>query len=58
MRQIHLLKNNIRLTAIGDVDRLADDVRERLFETINLTSGSTGLNLISGTQLQLAMGNN
>jgi undecaprenyl diphosphate synthase len=41
-----LLKNNIRLKAIGDMDRLADDVRERLFETIKLTSASTGLNLI------------
>jgi undecaprenyl diphosphate synthase len=41
-----LLKNNIRLMAIGDMDRLADDVKERLFETIKLTSVSTGLNLI------------
>jgi undecaprenyl diphosphate synthase len=41
-----LLKNNIRLNAIGDMDRLANDVRERLFETIKLTSVSTGLNLI------------
>jgi undecaprenyl diphosphate synthase len=41
-----LTKNNIRLRAIGDVDRLADDVRKRLNETINLTSVSTGLNLI------------
>jgi undecaprenyl diphosphate synthase len=41
-----LLKNNIRLNAIGDMDRLADDVRERLLETIKLTSLSTGLNLI------------
>ena len=41
-----LLKNNIRLLAIGDMARLADDVRERLFETIKLTSGGTGLNLI------------
>ena len=41
-----LLKNNIRLKAIGDMDRLADDVRERLFETIKLTSASTGLSLI------------
>jgi undecaprenyl diphosphate synthase len=41
-----LLKNNIRLNAIGDMDRLADDVRGRLFETIKLTSASTGLNLI------------
>jgi undecaprenyl diphosphate synthase len=41
-----LLKNNIRLLAIGDVDRLASDVRERLMETINLTSASCGLNLV------------
>ena len=41
-----LLKNNIRLKAIGDVGRLANDVKERLFETINLTSISNGLNLI------------
>ena len=41
-----LIKNNIRLKAIGDIDRLADDVRERLFETIKLTSVSTGLNLV------------
>jgi undecaprenyl diphosphate synthase len=41
-----LTKNNIRLKAIGDVDRLADDVRNRLNETIDLTSGSTGLNLV------------
>jgi undecaprenyl diphosphate synthase len=41
-----LLKNNIRLNAIGDMDRLANEVRERLFETIKLTSVGTGLNLI------------
>lgn len=41
-----LLKNNIRLTAIGDTDRLAGDVKERLDATIGLTSNSTGLNLI------------
>ena len=41
-----LIKNNIRLTAIGDTERLADDVRNRLMETINLTSDATGLNLI------------
>jgi undecaprenyl diphosphate synthase len=41
-----LIKNNIRLTAIGDVERLAGDVRKRLMETINLTSVSGGLNLI------------
>ena len=41
-----LIKNNIRLTAIGDFDRLADDVRARLFETVDVTSRSTGLNLV------------
>jgi undecaprenyl diphosphate synthase len=41
-----LLKNNISLTAIGDLGRLADDVRARLFETIEVTSGSNGLNLV------------
>ena len=41
-----LIKNNIMLKAIGDVDRLADDVRKKLFDTINLTSAGTGLKLI------------
>jgi undecaprenyl diphosphate synthase len=41
-----MVKNNIRMTAIGDFSRLAKDVRERLFETIRMTSGSTGLNLV------------
>jgi len=41
-----LLKNNIRLKAIGDINRLSDDVRARLDETIELTSVSTGLTLI------------
>jgi undecaprenyl diphosphate synthase len=41
-----LIKNNIRLIAIGDVDRLADDVRARFMDTIRLTSGGTGLNLV------------
>jgi undecaprenyl diphosphate synthase len=41
-----LIKNNIRLRVIGDIDRLSDDVRERLNETIDLTSVSTGLNLV------------
>lgn len=41
-----LLKNNIRLMAIGDTNRLAGDVKERLDSTIRLTSESTGLNLI------------
>ncbi|MDO9579397.1 MAG: isoprenyl transferase [Bacteroidales bacterium] len=41
-----LIKNNIKLSAIGDIERLAYDVKERLDETINLTSVNTGLNLI------------
>lgn len=41
-----LIKNNIRLSAIGDTERLAADVRKRLTDTIDLTSGATGLNLV------------
>ena len=41
-----LLKNNIRMLTIGDVNRLSADVRERLRDTISLTSGCTRLNLI------------
>jgi undecaprenyl diphosphate synthase len=41
-----LIGNNIKLKAIGDVNRLAEDVKERLFETINLTSSCTGLVLV------------
>jgi undecaprenyl diphosphate synthase len=41
-----LIKNNVSLKAIGDVGRLANEVRERLFETINLTSACTGLCLV------------
>ena len=41
-----LIKNNIKLKAIGDVDRLAEDVKERLCETIDLTSACTGLTLL------------
>ena len=41
-----LIKNNIQLRAIGDVDRLADEVKQRLLETIKLTSVGTGLTLV------------
>ena len=41
-----MLKNNVRMSAIGDFNRLSPEVRERLFETIKLTSSSTGLNLV------------
>ena len=41
-----LVKNNIRLSSIGDKNRFGNKVRERLAETINETSCCTGLNLI------------
>jgi undecaprenyl diphosphate synthase len=41
-----LIKNNISLKAIGDVNRLAADVKKRLFETIELTSAADGLTLV------------
>ncbi len=46
-----LLKNNIRLRTIGDIERLSVEVRERLFETIRLTSAGTGLNSNNCTEL-------
>ena len=41
-----LVKNNIKLTAIGDIGRLKEDVRKRLQDTISITSGATGLTLM------------
>jgi undecaprenyl diphosphate synthase len=41
-----LVKNHISLRVIGDLDRLGEDVRRRLKETISLTSQSTGMVLI------------
>jgi undecaprenyl diphosphate synthase len=41
-----LIKNNVRLRAIGDIERLSGDVREKLNETIELTSKAKGLTLI------------
>lgn len=41
-----LIKNEIKLSTIGDTERLAPDVRKRLFETIDLTSNAKGLNLV------------
>ena len=41
-----LLKNNIRLRVIGDIERLAPDVRTRLDNTMEVTAGGTGMNLI------------
>jgi undecaprenyl diphosphate synthase len=41
-----LLRNNIRLKAIGDVNRLSDDVRKRLVKTMELTADCNGLTLV------------
>jgi len=41
-----LIKNNVRLMAIGDLERLSSDVRGRLNETIELTSSANGISLI------------
>jgi undecaprenyl diphosphate synthase len=41
-----LIKNNIKLVAIGDTGRLAPDVRARLMDTVNLTASATGLTLV------------
>jgi undecaprenyl diphosphate synthase len=41
-----LIKNNVRLKAIGDLDRLSEDVRSRLSDTISLTSSANGLTLV------------
>ena len=41
-----LIKNNIRLRIIGDNNRFANNIKEKLAETISKTSTCTGLNLI------------
>jgi undecaprenyl diphosphate synthase len=41
-----LLKNNICLRVIGDINRLSENVRVRLQETVMLTSGGTGMVLV------------
>jgi len=41
-----LTDNNIRLLAIGDLDRIPDKVRTKVSETINKTSAHTGMSLI------------
>lgn len=41
-----LLKNNISLRVIGDIKRLDPHLREKLLETIRLTSKGTGLTLV------------
>ncbi|MGL4293857.1 MAG: isoprenyl transferase [Bacteroidales bacterium] len=41
-----LMKNNIRLMAIGDLSRMPAEVKERLDHCIDQTSGNTGLTLV------------
>jgi undecaprenyl diphosphate synthase len=43
--QEELMENNIRLNAIGEVDRLTDDVRESLTETMLLTKRNDAMTL-------------
>ena len=42
----NLLKNKISLKVIGDLDRLSEDVRTKLQETIKLTAGGSRMKLI------------
>ena len=41
-----LIKNNVRLQAIGDLSRIPAEVRERLYKCIEETSKGTGVTLI------------
>ena len=41
-----LMKNNIRLLTIGDIDRLPEQTRQKFLGCIRETSGNTGLNLV------------
>ena len=41
-----LNENNIKLSVIGDISKMPDDVRENLFWCINKLKSNTGLNLI------------
>ena len=41
-----LMKNNVRLLAIGDLENLPKNVHKKLMEAINTTAGNNGLTLI------------
>ncbi|MBO4577926.1 MAG: di-trans,poly-cis-decaprenylcistransferase, partial [Paludibacteraceae bacterium] len=41
-----LMKNNVRLLTIGDVDRLPEATRDKFLGCIRETSANTGLNLV------------
>ena len=40
------MKNNVRFRVIGDMERLPDEVRSRLQETIDRTAGNTSMTLV------------
>jgi len=42
----NLMKNNVRLLTIGDLEMLPEDVRQKLQGAIDQTNGNTGLSLI------------
>ena len=41
-----LMKNNVRLLAIGDTNRLPDEARQKFLQLIEDTAGNTGLSLV------------
>ncbi len=41
-----LMKNNVRLTAIGDLERMPAEVRERLSHCMEQTASNTGITLV------------
>lgn len=41
-----LMKNNVRLTAIGDLERMPAEVRERLSRCMEQTASNTGITLV------------
>ena len=42
----NLIKNNIKLKVIGDLDRLSENIRTKLKETVRVTSGGTRMTLV------------
>lgn len=42
----NLIKNNIRFRCIGDIARLPHEVQEAVYETIRLTEGNTGMEVV------------
>jgi undecaprenyl diphosphate synthase len=55
-RTKELLKNNIRLLVIGDIQKLPNTVKERLQDCINQTAHCSHMDLNFGAKLFFAMG--